>query len=173
LPYRAHTDIVLRAERNGRRILLRSVEQRVFRSPETFASRDESGLLTRSRIEYSGAPHEQLPLYSGARLVNRHYRDDPQDAFWGVADIKLLDARSVDHPPDAFLARFTEDSIVADTRLNVAYQLGTDTINIDGRLLKTHEPVTGDVAERLGWWVSHGHFIISERGQDGNARDDQ
>jgi len=98
-------------------------------------------------------------LPRSARILHQHCRKNPVDGFWGASDVQLISTAKVEHDDAAFLAPLDDNAIVGDSRLNIAYHLGSTHINIDGRLLETQEPLKGDVGAKLSWWIAHGHFI--------------
>jgi hypothetical protein len=123
------------------------------------------GLILASKIVFGRTRDARTGLSDSALLTVHHHRKDPSDAFWGASEVRIIATRKPDEPT-VFLAAFDADAIIGDSRLNIAYQLGSDSINVDGRLLLTHEPVKGDVAAHLSWWIERGRFADADPAGD-------
>lgn len=116
-------------------------------------------LLCGSRIEFSGDGGGLL-FGDKSTTTMRHYRAKPEEAFWGVGVVELVSIRALDQPPPPghFRVGFPMGAEVSDSRFNFAYTVGGDHINVDGRILVTHEPVHGEVGENLAMWVQRGRW---------------
>jgi hypothetical protein len=99
-------------------------------------------------------------LAAGAIVAGHHFRDRPEDEFWGWYRVELREVEPASIDEATFLEPIrTPDATVVDDRYRIAYDLGSTKINIDGRILRTHIPVEGDVGARLEWWIRNGSFV--------------
>jgi hypothetical protein len=113
-------------------------------------------------------PDRLLP--EAARFAAQYwFRSDEQEDFWGICDLHLLEVVPASIDPATFLEPIGDaEAVINDARYGISYTLGTSTINLDGRLVTTHEPLHGDVGARLEWWIEHatlGPVIDPETGE--------
>jgi hypothetical protein len=154
-----HTVIHLRANRgNSGEILLTYACMSVYRTPDN--STDDN-LRLRYSVEFSD--HRESPALGvviphAAQCTWIFSSDTPTNHYWTVNRLHVVsiepeaELASLFHPLPSPIAQ------VGDSRYRLGYKLGDDVINVDGRRLRTHEPLHGDVGERLEWWIEHGEF---------------
>jgi len=97
----------------------------------------------------------ELPLPRTARIEHHHL----EQGRWGLREVTY---RAHSHgPPSEHWneLRFPTGTLVSDQRYRLAYELGDNRLNIDGRLLITPDPLKGDVGNELPLWVNRGQFV--------------
>lgn len=159
-----HGEILLTVRRVDEQVVLHSTEFRVFKTAAGLESEDAREMFLSCRVEFSGDLLSRPILLNQARYTVRRWPTDGSVRSWGVCDIQLVKAETVEPKNEVFRAVFTETALVADIRYNIAYQYGTRNLNVDGRLYETHEPLRGDVGGRLQWWIEHATPVGEEAG---------
>lgn len=149
-------EIVIVAKRVKGEIELSEVELRFYKDPTK--GKDDENLRVSHRVTFGTTRKDSGQLLpSTATLIQSHRRENPADEFWMVTEVAL---RSVERSKSITDQTFREPigpvATVVDSRLRIAYRIGEKALNLDGRLLETHEPVHGDVGANLEWWVAHG-----------------
>lgn len=86
-----------------------------------------------------------------------------EGGFWGFVRLRRTGiAHSGELASDHFLIEpATTDATVSDSRQGIAFRLGDDTVNVDGRLLRTARPVNFSIIKNLREWVANGTFVDS------------
>ena len=129
-----------------------------FRGFKTRLWAEDEDVEVRTRIEFSRGANADLPLAPDAKITISHLREEPEDEFWGYTRIHLVSVEPILKDDNIFRAAFANDARVEDTRYRCTYRLGTNELNVDGRLLTTHKPLSGGVGDRLEWWTSRGEW---------------
>lgn len=129
-----------------------------FRGFKTRLWAEDEDVKVRTRIEFSRGANVDLPLAPEAKITMSHLREEPEDEFWGQARIRLVSVEPILEDDKIFRAAFANDARVEDTRYRCVYRLGTDELYVDGRMLTTHEPLSGSVGDQLEWWTSRGEW---------------
>lgn len=155
------TELVIEASRaSDGSVCLRRVVQQSYRSREAYEHREESQLMVVSTIEYSTEPAGvTASLPASATLHIQHIRPQSSESSWAKAHITVRDARPVNIDDSTFILSFAADAIVADERYAIAYALGSNEMEVEGRLFQTELPLHGDVGDNIEWWMNRGRFI--------------
>lgn len=153
-----HT-VTLRAGMADDQVYVKSVLLRYFVPAEP------DRLLVAYEI-YFDPPDPHIGLARSVSVVKRHPRQNPADSFWFLLKMQVTDARPVQIGHDTFRPQFATDTTVQDGRYVIAYTVGGQDLNLDGRLLSTHEPLHGDVGANLEWWIEHGELMPTGAGDD-------
>ena len=85
-----------------------------------------------------------------------------QEPFWTRTHIDLIDITPAAIDETTFRLVFEDGDYVFDQRYQIGYTVGGDTIALPREkegLIRTHEPVRGDVGPNLAHWVEHGALI--------------
>ena len=156
-------EIVILARRAPNGIELDEAHFRVYADNEALTGTD-ADLRATSIFEFGpldGNASTRLPGSCTVKLGHWRGRGAEHD-FWGFARIELMavDPAVADDWPFRMAPR--PHSSIIDQRYRIAYDQGAQTINIDGRILQTHQPVHGDVVgHELEWWVQRGQWLDS------------
>jgi hypothetical protein len=102
------------------------------------------------------------PISPRAVMTTHHNQEEPADRIWGSTEVILDHVEREPISDETFYVEFASTAAVSDARYRIAYELGDTLINVDGRLLRTHEPVHGDVGAQLASWVEQGEFVAEE-----------
>lgn len=142
-------------------ILAEPVDGNIELSEVEFRSYSESGfgeedLLVLHRLAFGQVREELGPLAHTFAFTQSHRRANPEDEFWSMTTIVLKSVEREETTGAKFGGGLGPGTKVVDNRYRIGYRLGRDTINMDGRLVETHEPLHGEVGHNLEWWVQHG-----------------
>ena len=137
---------------------LSEVELRAYTEPH-LDHQDDSGLTVSSRIQFDPIDAEsECPIATSARMVQSHRRENPSDEFWFLTRISLRSAEQIVTTPLTFREPVGSGAAVADSRYRISYVIGSTVLNLDGRVIDTHEPLHGEVGHKLEWWVENARF---------------
>lgn len=150
------TYVLMYGERGLQGPELAEVELRIYEQPHE-DHENLTGLQAIHRIEFDPMdPKFEFPISSSATLSQSHRRSNPDDEFWSETKITLNSCEKINITPSTFKEEVGIGAAVSDSRYRIGYVLGDTMINLDGRILDTHEPTKGDVGHNLEWWVEHG-----------------
>jgi hypothetical protein len=149
------SEFVLTACRRNGHVELTCAEMRVFKSlPKTEETLRMSWTTTFAPIEWDNGQFTPAT----ATNIYRYSGDVPSHSAWAINRIRIVSLERVPFEERTFHLMPRADATVIDGRYKLGYQLGTDLLNVDGRVLRTHVPLYGDVGSRLEWWVENGEF---------------
>lgn len=166
-------EFLLTAARIDGEVRLVEAEVRNYYGGEIVA--DEGMIQNAARFEFSEFGDGQAGLPGRAEVHvcfwrMGHPKDSSEADFWGRTSIKLIGATPAECTPETFKVLQQDAASIVDERFQVAYDVGSRFITVDGRVLKTHEPVTrDDVGQNLDWWVSRGTWVDAEEAKTNQA----
>ena len=154
-------DIVILARRVPDGIELDEAHFRWYRNNEA-ATRDDADLTTTMIFDFGPLRKNDiatLPSSCTVRVGNWKGRGPEHDS-WGFARIDLIELNTPNADASSFCEPPRPESSIIDQRYRIAYDQGSNTINVDGRILKTHQEVRGDaVGDELEFWVQRGQWV--------------
>ena len=148
--------VVLTARRDGERVELAEVLYQGYRN-KLWGNKSDVNVAIHVAFGPTDVRKDEV-LASDAVVTGMHYRTKPEDEFWGLARITLHSVEPRVERDDTFRVSFDPTADVTDNRYRISYRLGDTALVVDGRLLRTSEPLTGDVGDNLEWWVANGEW---------------
>ncbi|MGI9014266.1 MAG: hypothetical protein ACR2GY_08450 [Phycisphaerales bacterium] len=167
VPERANYEVIVRAERTEDGIRL------VRASLNAYTDTGPSRTLVASGTLIPGKPSGDFGhlLPQTADFLVQFYPSE--HASWALTRVELRAISDAVIDEDTFSIQLIDGMEVSDSRYRLGYVVGSNVLNIDGRVLVVNEPLQGDVGESLERWVASGQYeseipVLNQESDDHN-----
>ncbi len=158
-PISKANEIFILARRVGDDIELAEAHFRIY--SEGIVTGNDADLTTTTIFEFGPVRKDRGEALPGTCVGKSCFwmQRGSENDFWSYARIDLTSVERAVVNDTTFREPPGPKSGVGDQRYRIAYDQGSQYITVDGRVLKTHEPVHGDsVGHQLEWWVERGSW---------------